>query len=441
MPAARAATAAAIRASVSSGRCGPCCSADPTGHEQRRPAVDLRPGPLAEGRHDQPCAHDQRLGDTGPVSESSCPRSVDHAPAAGTANPASGLSSHARSGLPAGGRTESVSGTGAFGLREFRGAEREWSTSDFGIGVVGRAGRQGLLAEPAHALRVGPVQRQPGEELRRHAPALARVEERARRARARRSAAGADPRTAPSPATPPRTRPASGRCRPGSSRGSRTGTRRRRRPGRSGTPPAPPRTGSAPAAPGRRPRGGRTSRRSAPPRRGRPASRRAGAAAPRSGCSSSHTSAPRPDGRSRVIRSCAPNLSAIALNSSSWSTFCRVITTEILGWPNPASARFSNARIAVSYEPGPRTKSLTCGGRPVERDLDVDVVGRGQLRRPLLVELDPVGGELDPHVVADRVVEQLPEVRAHRRLAAADVDVEDLHPLQLVDHRLAPRRW
>jgi hypothetical protein len=36
------------------------------------------------------------------------------------------------------GRTDSVSGTGALGLREFpprlfRGADREWSTSDFGI--------------------------------------------------------------------------------------------------------------------------------------------------------------------------------------------------------------------------------------------------------------------------------------------------------------------
>jgi hypothetical protein len=48
---------------------------------------------------------------------------------------------------------------------------------------VGRPGRERLLAEPAHALRVRPVQRQPGEELRRHAPALTRVEERARRTR------------------------------------------------------------------------------------------------------------------------------------------------------------------------------------------------------------------------------------------------------------------
>jgi hypothetical protein len=65
-----------------------------------------------------------------------------------------------------------------------------------------------------------------------------------------------------------------------------------------------------------------------------------------------------------VIRSWAPNLSAIALNSSSWSTFCRVITTLIFGLANPASARFSSARIAVAYEPGPRTTSLTSGVAP-----------------------------------------------------------------------------
>src|SRR5439155_22924850 len=47
---------------------------------------------------------------------------------------------------------------------------------------------------------------------------------------------------------------------------------------------------------------------------------------PAVGCSSSHTSAPRPDGRSRVSRSCAPNRSAIALKSSSWLTFCLVTT-------------------------------------------------------------------------------------------------------------------
>jgi hypothetical protein len=36
------------------------------------------------------------------------------------------------------------------------------------------------------------------------------------------------------------------------------------------------------------------------------------------------------------------------------------------------------------------------GGRPIQRNLDVDVVGGGQLRSALLVELDPVGGEFDP---------------------------------------------
>ena len=44
-------------------------------------------------------------------------------------------------------------------------------------------------------------------------------------------------------------------------------------------------------------------------------------------------------------------------------------------------------------------------------------------------------------MVRGGVVDQLPEVRPHGGLAAADVDVEDLHPLQLVDHRLGTRRW
>ncbi|SLH04039.1 Uncharacterised protein [Mycobacteroides abscessus subsp. abscessus] len=62
------------------------------------------------------------------------------------------------------------------------------------------------------------------------------------------------------------------------------------------------------------------------------------------GCSSSQTSAPRPEGRSRVMRSWAPKRSAMALNSSSWPTLWRVITTEILKFSNPASARLPIAR-------------------------------------------------------------------------------------------------
>src|SRR6266487_3684975 len=66
-----------------------------------------------------------------------------------------------------------------------------------------------------------------------------------------------------------------------------------------------------------------------------------------------------PDVRSRVSRSWAPNRSAIALKSSSWPAFCLVTTTEILKPLNPSRARFSIARSAVAYEPGPRTASLT----------------------------------------------------------------------------------
>ena len=75
--------------------------------------------------------------------------------------------------------------------------------------------------------------------------------------------------------------------------------------------------------------------------------------------------------------------------------------------------------------------------RAVEGELHVDVVARRQPGRGRPVDPDAVGGELHPDPVLGGVVDQLPEVRADGRFAATDVDVEDLHPLQLVDHRLA----
>ncbi len=44
--------------------------------------------------------------------------------------------------------------------------------------------------------------------------------------------------------------------------------------------------------------------------------------------------------------------------------FCRVITTDSLKPVKPASARFCIARIAVAYDPGPRTASLTSAVAP-----------------------------------------------------------------------------
>jgi hypothetical protein len=87
--------------------------------------------------------------------------------------------------------------------------------------------------------------------------------------------------------------------------------------------------------------------------------------------------------------------------------------------------------------PGTAHRVVDLGGGAVEGDLDVDVAVGGDASRGLGVDLDAVGRELHADVVRGRVVEQLPEVAAHRRLAAADVDVEDLHPLQLVDDGLA----
>ena len=79
------------------------------------------------------------------------------------------------------------------------------------------------------------------------------------------------------------------------------------------------------------------------------------------------------------------------------------------------------------------------GGRTVDGDLHVDVGVGGDPSRGLGVEPDAVGGELDADVVGGGVVEQLPEVGAHGRLSPADVDVEDLHALQLVDDCLGLR--
>ena len=76
------------------------------------------------------------------------------------------------------------------------------------------------------------------------------------------------------------------------------------------------------------------------------------------------------------------------------------------------------------------------GGRAVERDLHVEVVVGGEPSGDVRGDLDPVGRELHADVVGGRVVDDLPEVGAHGGLAAADVDVEDLHALEFVDDGL-----
>src|SRR5690606_29039757 len=60
-----------------------------------------------------------------------------------------------------------------------------------------------------------------------------------------------------------------------------------------------------------------------------------------------------------------------------------------------------------------------------------------QLSRAFRGDAHAVGGELHPDLVVDGVLQQLPEVRSDGGLATADVDVEDLHALQLVDDALA----
>ena len=80
---------------------------------------------------------------------------------------------------------------------------------------------------------------------------------------------------------------------------------------------------------------------------------------------------------------------------------------------------------------------IDLGGRAVQGDLHVDVVAGGQAASHRRVDLHAVGRELHADVVGGGVVDQVPEVGPNRGLAAADVHVEHLHPLQLVDHRPA----
>src|SRR5262249_48041513 len=101
----------------------------------------------------------------------------------------------------------------------------------------------------------------------------------------------------------------------------------------------------------------------------------------------------------------------------------------------PGQVAHRPQRGGVRARPADRVVDLLGGA--VQRDLHVDVVAGGQAAGYLRAGLDAVGGELHPDVVGGGVVDQVPEVGPDRGLAAADVHVEHLHPLQLVDHRPA----
>ena len=89
---------------------------------------------------------------------------------------------------------------------------------------------------------------------------------------------------------------------------------------------------------------------------------------------------------------------------------------------------------------GAPDRVVDLGGGPVQRDLNVHVIGGGEPPGHAGGDLHSVGGELDPDPVADRVVQDFHEVGPYRRLAAADVHIEHLHPRELVDDRPARGR-
>ena len=76
------------------------------------------------------------------------------------------------------------------------------------------------------------------------------------------------------------------------------------------------------------------------------------------------------------------------------------------------------------------------GVQAVEADLDVEVVELGEATGRGTVDEGAVGRELDADAAVDRVLDQREEVPPDHRLAAADVDVEDLQAVELVEHGL-----
>jgi hypothetical protein len=102
----------------------------------------------------------------------------------------------------------------------------------------------------------------------------------------------------------------------------------------------------------------------------------------------------------------------------------------------------AGGRQVVHRSPGDHVRPFAAHGvvgrgvDPVEADLHVEVVGCRQTSRHAGVDECAVRGELDAHPAGHAVVDDVEEVATDRRLAAADVDVEDLHPAQLVDECL-----
>ena len=68
--------------------------------------------------------------------------------------------------------------------------------------------------------------------------------------------------------------------------------------------------------------------------------------------------------------------------------------------------------------------------------MNIEIIGRGEAARGLLRYERAVGREFYADPALDGVFDDLEEIGAHERLAAADIDIEDLHGREFVDQRL-----
>ena len=106
-----------------------------------------------------------------------------------------------------------------------------------------------------------------------------------------------------------------------------------------------------------------------------------------------------------------------------------------LEWPEPGVPERVHRPACRRVRPTAPHGVVRGGVDPVEADLHVEVVHRRQPGRGRRIEERAVGGELDADAMVDRVRDEFEEVTADHRLASADVDVEHLQLAQLVEHR------
>ena len=145
----------------------------------------------------------------------------------------------------------------------------------------------------------------------------------------------------------------------------------------------------------------------------------------------SQLSAPRPEGRNRLTRSETPSERASSCMAGISPAFWAVSTVLMLVGMEVAASSFT-AAMAASNTPSPRMASQVSLRRPVQAHLDGHQPVGGKPCHPLGTDQRAVGGDAGHDAMGMAGRQDLFEVGADERLAAAEVDLEDTRGMQLL---------